>query len=75
MNQQDKTEHSTGLRANERRYGMSEAQDAAKRIYNEMNTAMETALAKVAQRFNADDWDALTHPEPKDQYEPEKEDK
>ena len=52
---------------------MSEAQDAAKRIYAEMSTAMETALTKVAQRFNADDWDALTHPEPKDQYEPEKE--
>ena len=52
---------------------MSEAQESAKRIYNEMNTAMETALTKVAQRFNADDWDALTHPEPKDQYEPEKE--
>lgn len=42
---------------------MSEVQNAAKRMYNEMNTAMETALAKVAQRFNADDWDALTHPE------------
>ena len=54
---------------------MSEMQDAAKRMYTEVNTAMETALTKVAQRFNADDWDALTHPEPKDQYEPEKEDK
>ena len=52
---------------------MSEVQNAAKRIYNEMNTAIETALETVAQRFNADDWDALTHPEPKDQYEPEKE--
>ena len=52
---------------------MSEVQNAAKRIYDEMNTAMETALAKAAQRFSADDWDALTHPEPKDQYEPEKE--
>ena len=48
---------------------MSEAQDAAKRIYNEMNTAIETALAKVAQRFNADDWDVLTHPEHKDNHE------
>ena len=48
---------------------MSEMKDVAKR----MNAAMEAALTKVAQRFNADDWDALTHPEPKDQYEPEKE--
>lgn len=40
---------------------MSEAQDDAKRIYGEMNTAMEAALTKAAQRFNADDWDALTH--------------
>ena len=54
---------------------MSDMQNAAKRIYDEMNTAMEAALTKAAQRFNADDWDALTHPEPKDQYEPEKEDK
>ena len=52
---------------------MSKMQDAAKRIYDEMNTAMEAALTKAAQRFNADDWDALTRPEPKDQYEPEKE--
>lgn len=52
---------------------MSETQETAKRIYNEMNTAMETALTKVAQCFNADDWDALARPEPKDQYEPEKE--
>ena len=35
---------------------MSETQETAKRIYNEMNTAMETALTKVAQRFNADDF-------------------
>ena len=48
---------------------MSEMKDVAKR----MNAAMEAALTKVAQRFSADDWDALTHPEPKDQYEPEKE--
>ena len=52
---------------------MIETQDAAKRIYNEVNKPIEAALTKVAQRFNADDWDALTHPEPKDQYEPEKE--
>ena len=45
---------------------MSEVQNAAKRMYDEMNTAMETALTKAAQCFNADDWDALTHPEPKD---------
>ena len=50
---------------------MSDMQDVAKR----MNAAMEAALTKAAQRFNADDWDALAHPEPKDQYEPEKEDK
>ena len=54
---------------------MREVQNAAKRIYNEMSTAMEAALTELAQCFNADDWDALTHPEPKDQYEPEKEDK
>ena len=48
---------------------MSESSEAAKRIYDEMNTAMETALAKVAQRFDADDWDALTHPEHKDNHE------
>ena len=41
---------------------MSEMKDVAKR----MSTAMEAALTKAAQRFNADDWDALTHPEPKD---------
>ena len=35
---------------------MSDMQNAAKRIYDEMNTAMETALTKVAQRFNADDF-------------------
>ena len=35
---------------------MSETQETAKRIYNEMNTAMETALTKVAQCFNADDF-------------------
>ena len=35
---------------------MSETQETAKRIYNEMNTAMEAALTKVAQRFNADDF-------------------
>ena len=52
---------------------MSDAQNAAKRLYIEMSTAMEAALTKVAQRFNADDWDALTDPEPKDQYELEKE--
>lgn len=50
---------------------MSKSKETTKQIYGEMNTAMETALTKVAQRFNADDWDALTHPEPKDQYEPE----
>ena len=44
---------------------MREVQNAAKRIYNEMNTAMEAALTKAAQRFNADDWDALTRPEHK----------
>lgn len=35
---------------------MSESSESAKRIYDEMNTAMETALTKVAQRFNADDF-------------------
>lgn len=35
---------------------MSETQETAKRIYNEMNTAMETALTKAAQRFSADDF-------------------
>ena len=48
---------------------MSEAQKTVKRMFNEMNTAMESALTKVAQRFNASDWDALTHPEPKDSHE------
>lgn len=47
---------------------MTEMQAAAKR----MNTAMEEALTKVAQRFNADDWDALTHPEHEDNHEIEK---
>lgn len=46
---------------------MSEMQDVAKR----MNAAMEVALTKTAQRFNADVWDALTRPEPKGEYEPE----
>lgn len=50
---------------------MSESSETAKRIHNEINTAIETALAEVAQRFNADDWDALTHLEHQDQYEPE----
>ncbi|NWO04201.1 MAG: hypothetical protein HLX50_00425 [Alteromonadaceae bacterium] len=50
---------------------MSKSKETTKQIYDEMNAKMETALTKVAQSFNADDWDALTHPEPKDQYEPE----
>ena len=48
---------------------MSESQEAAKRIYDEMNMAMEAAMKKVAERFSADDWDALTHPERKDSHE------
>ena len=47
---------------------MSETREAAKRIYTEMNAAMEVALTKVAQRFNADDWDALARPEHKDNH-------
>ena len=52
---------------------MSETQETAKRIYDEMNTAMGAALTKVAQRFNANDWDVLIHPEHEDNHEPEKE--
>lgn len=48
---------------------MSEMQDVAKRVYDEMNTAMDAALTKAAQSFNADDWDALTHPEHEDNHE------
>lgn len=51
---------------------MSESSEVAKLIYDEMNTVMEAAMKKVAERFSADDWDALTSPDREDCCEPEK---